>query len=89
MNNIKLITTTAQQHEFGGAYTKLIFVKAADKQAALDLIHEKVAYSEGRRIYSSYDCTGEWFAGEIRLRNIFWHKARKMYVARQRWNQDV
>ena len=88
-SNIKHITSTDRVYDFGPACTKLIFVKAADKQAALELIHQKVAYSEGRQIYSSYDCTGEWFCSGITLRDISWCKARKLYVAQQCWAMDV
>jgi hypothetical protein len=89
MNSIELMTTTKQSYEYGHNFTKLIYVKAPDKQSALDLIYDEISYAEGRRIYSDYDCTGEYFSRAIRLSDIKWCKAKKLYVASQRWNQDV
>lgn len=86
---IKLITSTDTCYEYGHSYTKLVYVKASCKTEALTIVQNNVTYAEGKRIVSDYDCTGAMFADAIRLRDISWHKAKKLYQVKQRWNQDV
>ncbi len=87
--NINLITRSDQCYDYGHSYVKLIYVNAPDKISALDLIYDQIAYAEGKRIYSDYDCTGLYFSSPIRYSDVFWCKSKKLYVAKQRWSQDV
>jgi hypothetical protein len=80
---------TNREHELGSSYDLLIFIKAPDKESALLEIYKRVSYAQGKYNYYAYDCTGQWFAPAIRRRNMSWCKARKCYVARQRWTLDI
>lgn len=80
---------TNYSDEYGPTYDLLIYVKAVDKQDALEEIYRRVSYASGRYNYAAYDCTGQWFSGAIRRHDVSWCKARKCYVAKQHWYMDV
>ena len=69
--------------------TMYYLVHAESTVEAMERVSEAGINLDGHEIVSDYDCTGEWFARPVTIREIEYSPLLNMYIVPMYWGQDV